>query len=144
MTPLALALVSVTSVARRFISENVMEVKTKCVHQHYHILHPCSWLINSGLCAVVNVMLPLTTASYSALVMTVCPSNERESQRVSRLSTRAEKAICGKLERRCSLSLIAFPSSAGAGGALYAYNMMKNPRVAALAGGFSLAYAFAG
>ncbi|GIL95791.1 hypothetical protein Vretimale_1723, partial [Volvox reticuliferus] len=35
-------------------------------------------------------------------------------------------------------------SGACAGGGLYAYNTMKNPRVAALAGGFSLAYLFAG
>ncbi|GLC44276.1 hypothetical protein PLESTB_000760100 [Pleodorina starrii] len=35
-------------------------------------------------------------------------------------------------------------SGACAGGGLYAYNTMRNPRVAALAGGFSLAYLFAG
>lgn len=32
----------------------------------------------------------------------------------------------------------------GAGGSFYAYNTMRNPRVAALAGGFSLAYLFGG
>jgi hypothetical protein len=48
--------------------------------------------------------------------------------------------VCSDLTRsRCSVI-----ATAGAGGAGYAYSKLNNPRAAAIAGGFSLLYLFAG